>query len=78
MTDIRSIVLPAIKEEGVRRLYNFCREVRLTSSSTLFDAGYEQAKRDFKDALGREVAEPEQKTVVDVPTIDDQPRRWFL
>ena len=59
---IKSLAAPSIGEAGVKRLIAFAAPKRLTSSSTLFDAGYEQAKRDFADKL---------KEVADVPSIKE-------
>lgn len=61
MADIKSVNAPAINEAGVRRLYAVVRPTRLKSDSTLFDAGYEQAKADMHEALEREVILPDRE-----------------
>lgn len=58
MTDVKSVNAPAIGEAGLKRLYAFCKPKRLMSTSTLFDAGYEQAKADFKERLEQEATLP--------------------
>lgn len=52
---ITSVTAPAVTDEGVKRLRAFCLPKKLHSNSTLFDAGYEQAKRDFLERLEQEV-----------------------
>lgn len=58
MTDLTSVNAPAIGQRGLERLLAMSRETKMTASSTLFTAGYEQAKRDFRDAIYREVGIP--------------------
>lgn len=56
--NIKSVSAPAIGEEGLKRLRAFTQPKRMTSTSTLFDAGYEQAKRDFAEKLAAETGRP--------------------
>jgi uncharacterized protein (DUF305 family) len=51
MTELKSLSAPALGQAEVNRLLAMTRPSRMTSSSTLFDAGVEQAKRDFRAAL---------------------------
>ena len=55
---LKSLNAPAINEEGIKRLYSFARPKKLTSNSTLFDAGYEQCKADLLERLQAEVGRP--------------------
>jgi len=49
---------PAISEAGVKRLFAFTDPKRLTEHSTLFTAGYEEAKRDMRERLIQETGRP--------------------
>lgn len=51
MTEIKSLSAPALGERELARLVAFCTPKRMTSASTLFDTGYEQAKRDMAEML---------------------------
>lgn len=56
--EIKSVTAPALSEEGIKRLMAFTEPKRMTSNSTLFDAGYEQAKRDFREKIMAEAIIP--------------------
>jgi hypothetical protein len=58
MTEIKSVNAPAIGQAGVERLFHLTREKHMTPEGGAFQAGYEQAKRDFRNALNREVGIP--------------------
>lgn len=58
MTELKTLNSVTVGEEGVQRLFHMTRESRLKPDCTLFEAGYEQAKRDFREALYREVGVP--------------------
>lgn len=58
MTEIKSVNAPAIGQRGVERLFALTRETKMTAEGGSFQAGYEQAKRDFRNALSREVGIP--------------------
>lgn len=58
MTEIKSVNAPAIGQRGVERLFAMTRETRMTAEGGSFQAGYEQAKREFRNALNREVGIP--------------------
>lgn len=69
--ELKRINAPAISQEGVARLRAFARQTRLTSSSTTFDAGYEQCKADLRNKLDAEVADVQEnlfKQVTVAPT----------
>jgi hypothetical protein len=51
MTEIRSLSAPALGQHEINRLLAMTAPKRMTSDSTLFDTGYEQAKRDFRELL---------------------------
>ena len=55
---IKSTTAPALSFEGLEKLRSACRPTRMTSQTTLFDAGVEQQKRDFLAMLDAEVARP--------------------
>lgn len=59
MTEIKSVNAPAIGQAGVERLFHMTRATPMTAKDAAFQAGYEQAKRDFRTALNREVGIPE-------------------
>lgn len=85
MTEVKSVNAPAIGEEGLKRLYAFVRRTPLHSQSTLFDAGYEQAKADFKERLEREATLPDQPRSLRqhamqgelIPVDPPKPRSWW-
>jgi hypothetical protein len=58
MIDIKSVNAPAIGQAGLERLFAMTRETKMTADGGSFQAGYEQAKRDFRNALNREVGIP--------------------
>lgn len=62
MTDIKSVNAPSIGQAGIKRLYEFVREERMKAEGGAFQAGYEQAKRDFRDRLKQEVAIPAEQS----------------
>lgn len=51
MTEIKSLSAPALGEADLRRLLAAVQPRRFTATSTLFDTGYEQAKRDFREII---------------------------
>lgn len=51
MTEIKSLIAPALGTHEINRLLAMTAPKRMTSGSTLFDTGYEQAKRDFRELL---------------------------
>lgn len=51
MTELKSLSAPALGQREVERLLHMTRPSRLKSDSTMFDAGVEQMKRDFRKAL---------------------------
>ena len=51
MTEIKSLSAPALGEAEVKRLLAMTRASRMKSDSTMFDTGYEQAKRDFREVI---------------------------
>lgn len=53
--ELKSVVAPRITEDGVKRLFQFARATPLKRDCTLFDAGYEEAKRLFREKLAAEV-----------------------
>ena len=55
---LHKMAAPAITRAGVERLFNFTAPARLKPDTTLFQAGYEQAKRDMRDRLIQEVGRP--------------------
>lgn len=72
--DIKSLNAPAIGEAGVHRLFHFTTPSRLSKDSTLFEAGYEQAKADFRERLVQETGRPT-TDVVSVEAAADTPKR---
>ena len=84
---IKSINAPAISREGINRLFAFTKAKRMTSDMTLFDAGYEQAKRDMLEKLAGEVGWPNDSIVtadhaadrnrVELPQAGKPKPRWF-
>jgi len=78
MTDLKSVTAPAIGQKGLERLFAMTRETAMKPDCTLFTAGYEQAKRDFRDALRVEVGmidqEPEAEHIR-VPQAELQARK---
>lgn len=71
MVEITRVNAPAIGQAGVNRLFERVRPKRMTSTSSLFDAGYEQAKRDFYDALKAEIGvEPGEHSEVNTKLAD--------
>lgn len=53
---LHSIELPLISRKGLVRLLTVLSRKDLSSSSTLYDAGYEQAKKDVATVLEEELA----------------------
>lgn len=52
---LQSIELPLISRKGLVRLFTILSRTELSNTSTLFDAGYEQAKKDIAVILEQEL-----------------------
>lgn len=58
MTDLKAVPTPHISDFLLNKINAFARPKRMTSSDTMFDAGYEQCKVDLLGFLAATLGQP--------------------